>query len=286
MKRIWKTLLGILLIINSVILLTACQNNSTSPVNKDVKGEMFDAGHISVIIPEGWGDFFSGFSDSSVTMAKGLDDLENLEDIMNLPFIQVAYDPAGEIESPDSSYQNVEEIAPFKLGNYQWSGFTGIKDDCPYTILQTTGDYGSINFLLKDALNVSDAGKISYQDPVVQAILSSVSIKPLEAVEASWFELIDGQLHIALPEEGTENKHWRISGYYSENGAEAEHDEPYCDDKFHLTVRGSENGLYCIQFYYTDSNTWEQVGSASITMIIRDGKIAFVSDAKLEGLGE
>ena len=74
--------------------------------------------------------------------------------------------------------------------------------------------------------------------------------------------------------------------FYSENGAMAEHDEPYCDDKFNLTVRGSENGLYCIQFYYTDSNTWEQVGSASITMIIRDGKIAFVSDAKLEGLGE
>jgi len=146
-----------------------------------VKGETYSAENISALVPEGWQafPFYSGGEESPNTFSVHKGAL-NAMDIWYTPGIQIQFFPEGSGFGPGvirDIYQDISDLAPQKLGDYTWEGFTGlsknIKDEyvVPFAMFWT--DVGNDKILATVWLELGEK-TISLDDADVQAILASI----------------------------------------------------------------------------------------------------------------
>ena len=152
------------------------QPNTATP---DVPGEIFDAGNVQALVPEGWKafpqkDVFSDEEDATdpdvICICKGA---ETELDLMSKPFVRIDYygpntEMGGDLKD---WYSNVKDLEPIQCGPYTWEGFT-------------TTDYGLMAVLVAEdgkhqyqasVYLETDDGSISLEDEDVLAILASVA---------------------------------------------------------------------------------------------------------------
>lgn len=144
----------------------------------EIAGEIFDAGNVQVLVPEGWKAFpvTDAFADDPKTMDPDVVSIckggETDLDTLTKPSIRIDYyGPDREMMGGLKDwYSNTEDLAPMQLGNYTWTGFT-------------TTDYGKMAVLCAEdgdhqyqaTVYLEVEGKtISLEDQDVQAILASV----------------------------------------------------------------------------------------------------------------
>ncbi|MBQ3552592.1 MAG: hypothetical protein IJA35_05530 [Clostridia bacterium] len=148
---------------------------------EDITGEVYDAGNVSALVPDGWKAFpvMDVFSDEegatdpdALQICKGA---ETEWDILIKPYVQINhYGPDTTNITPSKDwYDDAEDIDPITTGSYTWNGFTGTSLDAPLAILWTEdGDHKyQITILLgtgDDAITLSDAD--------VLAILASIDV--------------------------------------------------------------------------------------------------------------
>lgn len=151
--------------------------NNTS--NETAKGETYDAGNVSVLVPDGWKAFpvtdafeeYDGeYDPTAVQVCKGG---EEEWDIFTKPYMQINYYPDNSMYVSSDWYDNVVELEPMQIGGYTWNGFTGTSLDYPMAVLYTDGD---VQIQVSITLENTD-GKISLDDADVQAIIASIQVK-------------------------------------------------------------------------------------------------------------
>ncbi|MBQ2697405.1 MAG: hypothetical protein IJF59_01915, partial [Clostridia bacterium] len=155
------------------------QSGSPQGEAPQVPGEMFDAGRVKALVPEGWKGFpqKDPFSDQEgatdpdvINICKGAtSDL----DLLSKPFVRIDY------YGPDTQmggglkdwYSNTEDLAPLQCGGYTWEGFTTTDYGLMAVLVTEDGDH---QYQASVYLETDD-GKISLADADVQAILASVA---------------------------------------------------------------------------------------------------------------
>ena len=145
---------------------------------EEVDGELYDAGNVTVLVPEGWKAFPDAdvFSDEEgatnpdvINVSKGgQSDFE----LFTKPYVRIAYSgPDVQMLEPDSDwYEKVVDIDPFTTGEHAWSGFSCESMGTPLTNLWC--EEGSIQYQATLSLG-SGGDAISHEDADVQAILAS-----------------------------------------------------------------------------------------------------------------
>ncbi|MCL2727553.1 MAG: hypothetical protein FWD56_04130 [Bacteroidales bacterium] len=160
-----------------MLMLIGCGGSGGSGSGK-IKGETYSTELMSVLVPNGWKAFpyyKSGGTDplpNTVGIHKGA---KTMFEQMSTPGIVINYyEEAKYVMKPNKDwYEDVVEMKPFALGNYEWEGFTGVSYGNPVAIIWTTN--GVEMFQLNIFLKMYDK-EIAYEDADVQAIIASVSI--------------------------------------------------------------------------------------------------------------
>ena len=149
------------------------------PETDAVSGELYDAGNVTVLVPEGWKGFpeTDVFAEKEGTMNP---DVLNVSkggqseiDLFTKPYVRINYyGPSVQMGKPDAGwYENVKDIGTFTAGDHQWCGFTCDSLGTALAILWC--EEGSIQYQASITLG-SGAEAISHTDADVQAILASV----------------------------------------------------------------------------------------------------------------
>lgn len=183
MKRFLAVCLVLVLCIG---LLAGCKEEESSRKSKKDKapatqGEIFDAGNVQALVPEGWkafpvADLFAdeeGATDPNVMTV--IKDGKSEADYFTNPYIRINYyGPDTEMMGGlEEFYEQVTPIEPMKLGTHTWEGFT-------------TTDYGGVmaviwsdesphQYQASIQLEVDGGDKIRLEDEDVQAILESIA---------------------------------------------------------------------------------------------------------------
>lgn len=186
MKKILALLLAALMCVS---LLAACGENNNSgnsdngnSGNSGVNGQTFDAGKVSVLVPDGWkglavtdilSDVEGAVKDNSVNIVKGG---ESDIDLLSKPYINVVYyGPDSIMLSPEDSkgfYDNVVDVDDMTIGSYTWHAYTCDSYGYKYYILWT-GEDNADQFQVS-VLYESTGGSFSFDDADVQAIIASI----------------------------------------------------------------------------------------------------------------
>ncbi len=181
-----KILIGVITVV-IVLGLCACGGgggNDGGGGGGAVKGEVYDAGNVSVLVPDGWmavptSDIFDEYDGDydpyRVSIYKGAD---SEWDAFTCPGVNiVSYKPTTTVgfESTKAFYDDVQDLEPMTFGNYTYEGFSAVSMDVPITTLLTTGndDGAQVQVTLWTEM---DEGTISLDDPDVQAILESIAV--------------------------------------------------------------------------------------------------------------
>jgi len=147
-----------------------------------VTGEVYDAGNVSAIVPEGWKafpvmDVFAEEEDATdpdgIQIGKGA---ETEWDLFSQPYVLINYyGPDTTMMAPDKEwYDEAEDIAPFTAGGYTWEGFTAKSFDLPIAMVWTDAGDGN-EYQVSIWLQLEEGGdSISVTDADVQAIIASV----------------------------------------------------------------------------------------------------------------
>lgn len=182
MKKMTALLLTAVL---STAILAGCSGgssgDSSSPAPADIKGETFEGGNISALVPEGWMgfhgmDYFDeyeeGYDPNVIQICKGA---ESEWDQLTTPYVMISYFGLDNpmFEPSKDFYEEGADLEPITLGDYTWKGFTAKSLDTPIAILWT-GEEGSEQIQLMICLE--NEGKISLEDADVQAIIASINI--------------------------------------------------------------------------------------------------------------
>ena len=161
---------------------TSAQSGGNQPQSKsaEIKGETYDAGHFSVLVPDGWlgivvndmwADDPSAIDPDQLNICKGA---RNEADLLSNPSVHIVYyDSATDMMRPSSDYyKDVEELEPITAGDRTWEGITGTSQGAPLAILWT-GESGEDQFQVTVWLEM-EGETISLEDGDVQAILASI----------------------------------------------------------------------------------------------------------------
>jgi len=181
------------------------------PDKTETAGERYDAGNITVLVPEGWKAFpdLDVFSEEEgatnpdvLNVSKGG---QSDMDLFTKPYVRIAYSgPSVQMLEPDADwYEDVEELDPIITGEHEWSGFSCKSMGVPLTILWC--EEGSIQYQATLSLG-SDGDTISHQDADVQAILASV--QPSDGASAA-----DVNTAPAAPKPVKEDSFWNGQWY-------------------------------------------------------------------------
>jgi len=155
---------------------TDTSNGSAAPT---VAGELFDAGNVTALVPEGWmafpeSDLFSDDPDAVdpdvITICK---DAESDFDLFSNPYVRIDYyGPDRDLWEPSKEwYDDAKDLDPTVIGPYTWNGFQGTSFGTPTIILWTVD--GENEYQISIICEASN-GKISLEDADVQAIIASV----------------------------------------------------------------------------------------------------------------
>lgn len=184
MKRIIAMLMAMVLCMS---MLAACggsekdaASNDGEAAQEEVKGEVFDAGNVSALVPEGWAAFpvSDMWSDEEGAMDPNqmsiCKDAESEWDLFSKPYVSIIYYGADtDLYEPDSTwYDEAKDIEDIKLSNLTWKGFTAVSLDMPMAILWADDGAGN-EYQATIYLKTSEA-EISLDDADVLAILESV----------------------------------------------------------------------------------------------------------------
>ncbi len=174
-----KIIIFMLTAILFTVMLAGCSGApATDPA--DVKGETFDGGNISALVPDGWmgfhgTDYFDeheeGYDPNVIQIVKGA---KSEWDLLTKPYIMIGYyDADNAMMTPTKDiYDESVDLEPVTIGNYTWNGFTGKSIGTPIAVLWT-GEEGEDQIQLTICLENGD--KISLEDADVQAIIASVT---------------------------------------------------------------------------------------------------------------
>ena len=176
MKRILFLMLAAVL---AVAMLAGCSGGAATNDPAEVKGETFDGGNISALVPEGWmgfhgadyfGDYEEGYDPNVINIVK---DAESEFDMFTKPYLMINYyRPDTVFMSSKDYYDDAKDIESMDIGNYSWTGFTIDNMGYPTAILETTD--GSISIQVTVILE-NEGEKISLDDADVQAIIASIT---------------------------------------------------------------------------------------------------------------
>ncbi len=177
-----KTFSVLIALITAISMLAGCggsggnndSGNTDAAQENTIKGEIFDAGNVKVLVPEGWKAFEvpDAFSDEMdpdiIHIIKGG---KADTDMMTHAYIRLEYFAADRyMMEPDKEwYDDCTDIAPIEAG-LTWQGFSGKSMDTPLTVLWTKdGDIGyQANLITK-----ADKSEFSVTDEDVLAILKT-----------------------------------------------------------------------------------------------------------------
>ena len=139
-----------------------------------MKAEVFSNEFLQVIVPDNWKAFL-GIDAEGKTTQKKLHIYKNAEselDIFHKAGITICYyEDAGQYFQIKVLYDDVKDVAPFKLGNYCWSGFTCRSFGYPYIMLESSEKTDRILLMI---LTENGENKISFSDSDVQEIIKSI----------------------------------------------------------------------------------------------------------------
>ncbi len=156
-----------------------------------ISGELYSTGIISALVPAGWrayhgADHHNQFGGKATGKATGLGNPETIHigkgamdtaQLITKPRIDINFHKGLysqlEMDFMRSAYDEVTDIAPFKFGNFSWSGYLAKTFNYPYILLFTSNG--------KDALQVAillenQGETISFEDADVQFIMESIAI--------------------------------------------------------------------------------------------------------------
>ena len=169
MKKNIKKLMALLLaLVLCTAMLAGCGGDKEeAPKTADeVKGETYDAGIVSALVPNGWKAFpVSDMFDEY--------DGENEFDLFTKPYVQINYYPDTSMYVSSDWYDDVVDLEAKQIGNYTWNGFTCNNMGYPTAVLYTDGDVQiQITMILEN-----EGNKIALEDADVQAIIASIQVK-------------------------------------------------------------------------------------------------------------
>lgn len=176
MKRTISLLLAALMLLS----LCACGKEETTEPD-EVTGEVYDAGCVSALAPEGWKAFpvpdlfdnYEGDNDpTAMQIGKGA---KEGWDLFSVPYVQINYygPDVSYAEPMRDYYDETEDIEPMTLGNYTWTGFNVISEDAPLSILWT--EDGDVRMQITVSL-CTGKNAVTLADPEVQAIIASITV--------------------------------------------------------------------------------------------------------------
>lgn len=183
MKKFFVLLLTLTLVLG---LMVGCSEDDTGGTSKktanaaqEIKGEMYDAGNVKVLVPEGWKafpvkDVLADEPDTvdpdALTICKGG---ETDLDLFAKPYIRVDfYGPDTEmLGGLQEFYEDTEELEPIQAGEHTWEGFT----TTDYGLMAVlTAKEGQLQYQVSIILEASGE-KITLEDADVLAILESIA---------------------------------------------------------------------------------------------------------------
>lgn len=180
MKKLFAMSMALVM---SMVMLVGCGGGGGAEAgggDAGVKGEVYDAGNVSVFVPEGWlaipvDDMWAedGAKDpDQLQLCKGA---ESEWDILTCPMVQVVYfGPDTDMMKPSSQwYDDPADLEPITAGETTWEGFTATSLDKPMAILWH-GEAGADQYQVTLWLE-ADEGSISVEDADVLAILEGIT---------------------------------------------------------------------------------------------------------------
>ena len=190
-----KKILALVLVLTLLFTLAACGEKEEKKDNEDpktsenggennnggaeIKGEAYNAGNFSALVPEGWMAIPVSDMWSDAPNAVDPDALQIIKDgtsefdILTKAYIQFNYyAPETDLMVPSSEwYDGAENLDPIVAGEYTWNGFTAVSGGNTMITLWT-GEAGGPQF--QATLWCNGENVISASDADVLAILASV----------------------------------------------------------------------------------------------------------------
>ena len=179
-----KTIAMLLVMILCIGMLAGCggkKSGGEAPGKEESKGEIYDAGNVQMLVPEGWVAFPvmdiiaedpNTEDPDSINICK---DAKSEFDLLTKPSIQISYyGPGFDMMKPDKSwYENAEDVADMTIGKYTWTGFTADDFGGDKMAILWTED-GDHQYQAVVYLELSE-GSVTLEDADVQAALGSVA---------------------------------------------------------------------------------------------------------------
>lgn len=144
----------------------------------EVKGETYDAGQVSALVPEGWKAFpttdvfdeYEGdYDPNAFSIYKGA---QSEWDQLAKPGITITRMDTASFVSAKDWYDDVKDIEVAPIGSYTCTGYTGTSlVDYPYTVIEMVDGDTTVQVAI---LTESNGEKIALEDADVQAILASI----------------------------------------------------------------------------------------------------------------
>ena len=267
-----KKLLSVLMAVLMLIGILGCSNQDSKepekPEENAVKGEEHDIGRISVLVPEGWSvaDLGSMATDFTCVIVKGTKD-----DFMKNPQVSIIYNlPTEVVVSSAAFFDNVIQQEPFDLGGYHWTSWTGSFDDLKSEVAEAEGDFGYLTFSAQEGLETKEM--VSLKDPEVQAMISSVKVRP--TIDVDWISITDGKAVAQLA--GAEGQVWEDGSTMVTQGVEASFE---LDGNTVTLIPTAGTGAYMVTFNRTDTDATMHYADASIGVKVENGKVTGIYDA-------
>ena len=170
MKNLLKAVMAF-----AIIIMAGCGGTSVS-------GETYETEVLSVLVPEGWKAFpyYQAGSQEvipgTVGIRKGATDIN---DQMRTPGLLIAITKRTNlITISKSSFADGEDVEPFQMGKYTWTGIKGTfslgSTVTPMIMVQTLNEGYNyrVDFILEGS-----GKKISMDDADVKAIIQSITVK-------------------------------------------------------------------------------------------------------------
>ena len=118
-----KAILVLMLALSLVFCVAACGEGSEGGDASGVNGEVYDAGNISALVPDGWlaipatdlfDEYDGDYNPNALQICKGADDEL---DMFTNPYVRIDYyADASSFYSAKDWYDDVVDIEPFTLG--------------------------------------------------------------------------------------------------------------------------------------------------------------------------
>ena len=178
-----KMLMLFMTLLMCALVFAGCSSDGSDNGGGDpaeIKGEVYDAGNVSALVPEGWmafpvSDMWSDDTDATdPDQLQICKDAESEWDLLTKPMVDIVYyDASTSMMTPSAEwYDETEELEPMEIGGKTWNGFIGKSYDLPLAILWTgesDGDQFQVTIWLETA-----EGSVSIDDADVQAIIGSI----------------------------------------------------------------------------------------------------------------